>query len=341
MERKDILKKEILMKMRNHLDPSIYSMLDNVLTEKLYEVEINDKNNNLPATRDNTNEYILMLYEADKCVELSPYSLEAYFDTIKEFSRYIDKPLVNMTSEDINMYLLRKKKENNANSTLNNKRRNLNSFFNWMVTKKFIQFNPVEDTLKFKEVEKPVDYMTALEFDQLKNGCRNLRDRAMLEYLRCTASRKGEITNVKINQIDWSDGSILIYGEKSSAYRTVMVDSICKKYLMDYIIKERNLTLDSELPLFTHMRGDTTIALDRSGIYAAVKTIAKRAGITRRIYPHLFRKTTATNIVRRGGSESDAGFYLGHKPTGVTASHYIGRTEEHRKDIFKNHVETI
>lgn len=33
----------------------------------------------------------------------------------------------------------------------------------------------------------------------------------------------------------------------------------------------------------------------------------------RRIYPHLFRKTTATNIIKRGGSAHDAGEYLGHK----------------------------
>lgn len=33
----------------------------------------------------------------------------------------------------------------------------------------------------------------------------------------------------------------------------------------------------------------------------------------KRIYPHLFRKTTATTIVKRGGSEDAAGEYLGQR----------------------------
>lgn len=341
MDRKDILKKEILLSMRNHIDSNVYTMLENVLTEKFYNVDVNEKNENLPATRDINNEYILILYEIDKCNELSGKTLTAYMDTVKEFLRYVDKPLFNVTNEDVTMYLLRKKKENVVHTTLNNKRRNLHSFYNWMVAKQFMSINPVDDTMKFKEVKKPVDFMTPVEFDQLKNGCKNVRERAMIEYLRCTASRKGEIPNVKINQINWMEGSILIYGEKTSEYRTVLIDGICKKYLMEYITKDRGLQLDSDEYVFTHLRGDKTAPLSSAGIYNSIRTIAKRAGITRRIYPHLFRKTNATNIVRRGGSETDAGFYLGHKPAGVTATHYIGHTEDYRKDIFKKYVESL
>ncbi len=39
---------------------------------------------------------------------------------------------------------------------------------------------------------------------------------------------------------------------------------------------------------------------------------AKRADLERRIYPHLFRKTTATNMVRKGCPRDLVAFYLGH-----------------------------
>lgn len=92
---------------------------------------------------------------------------------------------------------------------------------------------------------------------------------------------------------------------------------------------------------FTHCRGDMQKALSKSGIYSEIKRIAANSGITRRVYPHLFRKTTATNILKRGGTDSDAGEYLGHKPKGVTARHYAFRSEDHTVKIFESFVAMI
>lgn len=67
----------------------------------------------------------------------------------------------------------------------------------------------------------------------------------------------------------------------------------------------------------------------------------RRSGLNRRVYPHLFRKTTATNIVRRGGSVHDAGEYLGHKDSSTAGKHYSFIGSEHTIDIFKKYVATI
>ena len=159
--------------------------------------------------------------------------------------------------------------------------------------------DPVEGTEKFTEAVKPIDHMEAEEMEQLKAGCRTKRDRALIEWLRCTAMRKGEIPDVTINQIDWQKGRVMIYGSKGKAYRIVCLDSVAMKYLKEYIA-ERGLDLRSNQPLFTHCRGDAQKALSKSGIYSEIKRIAAASGLDRRVYPHLFRKTTATNIIRRG-----------------------------------------
>lgn len=81
-----------------------------------------------------------------------------------------------------------------------------------------------------------------------------------------------------------------------------MLDDISLKYLTEYIIKERKTSLDSNENLFTYCRGDKSKPLGKAGIYAEIKRIAERSELpkNRRVYPHLFRKTTATNIVKRG-----------------------------------------
>ena len=98
-------------------------------------------------------------------------------------------------------------------------------------------------------------------------------------------------------------------------------------------MSERNVTETSELPLFTHLKGDITRTLEDRGIYAVIKLIAQRVGIEKRIYPHLFRKTTATNIVKRGGSIDAAGEYLGHAPRNVTGKHYTYESAIYREDL--------
>lgn len=72
-----------------------------------------------------------------------------------------------------------------------------------------------------------------------------------------------------------------------------------------------------------------------------VSQISKFLPVAETIFNSLFRKTTATNILKRGGTDSDAGEYLGHKPQGVTARHYAFRSEDHTVKIFESFVAMI
>ena len=339
MTKKELFKNEILMKMKRHLDTSMISILDVVLSDALYRVDIVDMET-LPATQDMTNEYILQLYELKKGVKLSEETIRAYMIGFREFLRYVNKSLLQVTQEDVEQYLRTKQRNGNNNKSLNNKRRKLNTFFDWMRKNDLIQKNPVENIEPFVEILSPIDHLDPEEMEKLKAACKTKRDRALLEWLRCTAMRKGEISSVNINQINWAERKAIIYGQKGHAYRTVCLDSVAVHYLLDYI-EERGLDIRSSQPLFTHSRGDTARPLSKSGIYAEIRRIGQRSGLNRRIYPHLFRKTVATNVIRRGGTDADAGEYLGHKPQGVTARHYAYRSEDHVIKIFQNYVAAI
>ena len=325
MTKKELFKSEILMKMKRHLDTSMISILDVVLSDALYRVDIVDMET-LPATQDMTNEYILQLYELKKGVKLSEETIRAYMIGFREFLRYVNKSLLQVTQEDVEQYLRTKQRNGNNNKSLNNKRRKLNTFFDWIRKNDLIQKNPVENIEPFVEILSPIDHLDPEEMEKLKAACKTKRDRALLEWLRCTAMRKGEISSVNINQINWAERKVIIYGQKGHAYRTVCLDSVAVHYLLEYI-KERGL--------------DTTQPLSKAGIYAEIRRIGQRSGLNRRIYPHLFRKTVATNVIRRGGTDADAGEYLGHKPQGVTARHYAYRSEDHVIKIFQNYVAAI
>lgn len=338
MNTKERVKNEILVGMKLHLDTCTMAILDAVIVKAVQNVEITETAT-LPATTDNTNRYIINLFDTKRAPKLSPKTVEYYKGTLKEFTALINKPLNKVTESDVEYYLLAKK-PTNTNASLNNLRRNLSAFFSWMRKEKIINENPCDGIEPYAAVEKPIDHMEATDAEKLKLGCRHRRDRALIEFMRSTAARRGEVPPIKVCDIDFRSGKLVIFAEKTQKYRTVFLDDVAMHYIQEYL-KERKVPEGSREPLFTHLRGDKTKALDVDGVYASIRDIAKRAGMDRRIYPHLFRKTTATNICKRGGSVDAAGEYLGHAPRNVTGRHYTYKGDRHVEQIFHNYVESV
>ena len=337
MNANEILMKEIIMSMSSHIDAATCSILKDVLIKNLskYTVIITET---LPATTDDSNEYIFKLFLSTKASKLSPRTVSYYLDTMKRLLCTIHKPLTEITSIDISYFLNSLRRDNDAVS-LNNLRRNISAFFTWMRKSHLIIENPCEAVEPYKEIEKPIDHMEATEYEQLKSGCSSTHDRALIEFLRSTAMRVGEVEPIKISQINWNTGVITILGEKGSAYRPVCLDSVALKYLSQYI-SERNLSPSSQEPLFSHLHSSCKV-LSCGGIRESLHSIRARSGLTRRIYPHLFRKTTATNIVKRGGTVHDAGEYLGHKDSSTAGKHYSFISSDHTVDIFRKYVAMV
>ncbi len=152
--------------------------------------------------------------------------------------------------------------------------------------------------------------------------------------------RVGELEHVKVSDVDWKTGKIDIYGEKTRTFRVAYLDAVALKFLSDYMA-ERNVPYNCAQALFTTLKGDKAIPLSSSAIRGAIGAIRNRADLNRRVYPHLFRKMCATNIIRRGGSIHDAGEYLGHKDRSTAGRHYAYVGTDHVHDIFKRYVAAV
>lgn len=118
MTKKELFKNEVLMKMKRHLDASMISILDVVLSDSLYRVDIVDMET-LPATQDMTNEYILQLYELKKGGKLSEETMRVYMFSLREFWRCVNKSFLQVTQEDVEQYLRDKQRDGNNNKSLN------------------------------------------------------------------------------------------------------------------------------------------------------------------------------------------------------------------------------
>ncbi len=338
MTKKEELKYEVLMGMKFFVDSNTFTVLDETLTKALYKVDVVNMET-LPAAREMTNEYIWELYMVRKAPRLRPKTVEGYQREVYEFSQFINKSLLHVNEFDIENYLLQNRGKN-QNISLNNKRRRLRAFFDWMRKCKLISENPAENIEQFVEEAKPIKVLSAVEVEQLKGACAEPIDRALIEFFRSTAMRVGEAAQVNINSVNWHNGELLIHGHKGHAYRTVFLDEVAIKYLLIYI-ESRGLTTNSSQPLFVPITRNQGKPCSTAHIRDLLAKISKRAGLIVAATPHDFRRTTATNIIKRGGSEADAGLYLGHKPASVTGRHYTFYGQDHIKKIFDSYVREV
>ena len=341
---KEILRDNIITKMMPYLDAVAMDLLNQVIVQELYNVDVVEMGETLPATRENTNQYIIELFNAKKAPKLSKNTAEYYLRSIKNFIAFIGKSLLDVTDMDIEYYLQHYARKGNKPVTVNNERRMISAFFTWMRRSHLITENPVESIEKYAEVEKPIDHMEDWEMEALRDACKVrtvnrvtqleeyrecLRDRALLEFLRSTAVRIGECASVNIQDINWQTGDILVYGQKGRAYRTVCLDDMARFHLKKYIDSRQ----DNTPALFVSVRAPHS-RMERCGLRAAIKQIAKRSILDRNVYPHLFRKTTASNMAKKGCPGELISLYLGHKNGNVTNKHYAYRSPQQVKSAF-------
>ncbi len=183
----------------------------------------------------------------------------------------------------------------------------LRRFFRWLGKEKVV------DWYSLGEVEpkvSPQDLITEEEFERMIKACMNSRDRALLSLLYETGARIGEIGSMKIKDVTFDEYGAVVWLPKSKTkrrkLRVVYSSSFLSAWISDHPLKD-----DPESPLWIKLTGRNALkAMEYADIRAQIKKIAKRAGIKKRIYPHLFRHTRATRLLAKV-PESIGAKYMG------------------------------
>lgn len=334
---KSRMRDEIIVQMQQYVTMEILQILDQVLVEIFEEVDIEPRET-LPAevkdSVDEQNKYIIQLFLYKKS-SLAKGTLEGYLNAIKMLLTYTDKVLTDITDIDITGFLRWYENRNvartgkqNKSITVNNARKFLSAFFGWLRKEKFINYNPVE-TVQERPVSKmPIDFFSRTELTQLREACKDVRERAILETLRSTGARVGELIGINRFYINWDTGDVMIQGEKGGKYRPLYLDEECRYYLKRYLESRE----DNNPALFIGKRKPYT-ALQREGIRAILKEIGNRAGLHCRVYPHKLRKTLGMDLRNKGVEIGTIQEIMGHSDPAVTAKYYAESTTDTLRDI--------
>ena len=296
-------------------EPTInQNRLRDTLREILDDYEINPKSKAL-ALNSNMDNYIMLYLATRKLDGLSERTLRSYNNILGIFASWIPMNVDQVTTMDIRKFLAQYSTEKGlTNSTLDNYQTVIKTFFNWLEEEDHIAKSPAR---KLKPIKYQKRTRKALTIEQLEllriNGCKDSRDRAILEMFFSTGGRVSEICQIDIDKINWSENSVSVIG-KGDKERTVYFSDKAKVHIKKYIA-ERGIS--SEQALFVSERKPHT-RLGARGMQHIINHIGTRAGFEISVFPHLLRHTMATLGYKSGMTLPEIQQLLGHSSPSTT-----------------------
>ena len=187
--------------------------------------------------------------------------------------------------------------------------------------------------------ERSLDLISTAELSRLMQAAsgteeRSLRDRAILELLFSTGLRVAELCSLN-SDIDLSRDDLSVRG-KGDKVRVVFLSPTAKEALKVYL-KARK---DMEEALFVNILtiGKKSKAapsrLTPRSIELIMKKYAAKAGITKKVTPHVLRHSFATDLLSNGADLRSVQALLGHASINTTQI-YTHVTDAHLREVHK------
>ena len=238
-----MIKNEIIHKIMKdmvmYLTPYQLNKLKTTLKNKLENVEINlilDKEKVI-ADRSSNDKLLKMFLSAKNIEGCSSKTLKYYREILEKFIKDIDKAIKDITTDEIRHYLTNYKEERSCSLTsIDNIRRVLSSFFKWLEDEDYILKSPIRRIHKIKTLTQVKEPFTDEEIEKMREGCKNIRDLAIIELLYSTGIRVGELINLNIKDMNFAERSCIVLG-KGNKQREVYFDIRSKLHLEEYLKK--------------------------------------------------------------------------------------------------------
>jgi len=265
----------------------------------------------------------------------SSNTVRGYRRDILQFINFLKKKKINsfksISYKDLLSYLGYLRNYGYSETTIGRKVASLKSFFKFLSARKIIKSNPVALLSSPKKPDRLPNFLTVEEVEKILNipsekNWQSLRDKAILELLYSTGIRVGELTSLKIGDVDFFQELIKVTG-KGKKERIVPIGSYALKALIEYIERKPN---KKEKNVFLNKYGKP---LTERSVERIIDKYSKKAGIGKKITPHTFRHTFATHMLDRGADLRTVQELLGHERI-TTTQIYTHLTVEKLKEFY-------
>lgn len=218
----------------------------------------------------------------------------------------------------------------------------LRSFLKFLA-KRGVAALPPEKIELAKTESRELDLMSYEELSRLLDApdtseVKGLRDKAILELFFSTGLRVSELVSLK-RDLDLTKDEFSIRG-KGDKVRVVFISEDARQAVKNYLNKRDDMD-DALFVQVPNKAGKNVLAkkdsmrLSARSIERIVKHYATKAGISRKVTPHVIRHSFATDLLSNGADLRSVQALLGHANI-TTTQVYTHVTDKHLREIHKN-----
>lgn len=230
----------------------------------------------------------------------SQMTVRNYSFFAEKFLKRINKSDSELTQDDVKIYLS-ELFETKAKNTIMLAAAALKFFYTEVLKKEFSDVRIPKKDRKLPEV------LSKDEVKKLIGTCDNQKSRLIISLLYSAGLRVSELVNLKLNEMDLSEGTGWVRKGKGSKDRLFMISQNLAKEIREYLQGRDNVYIFSkDGPLTTR------------NIQKIIKNTSKKAGINKKVTPHTLRHSFATHLLEQGTDIRIIQTILGHASLNTT-----------------------
>jgi len=161
---------------------------------------------------------------------------------------------------------------------------------------------------------------------------RGLRDKAILELLFSTGLRLSELCSLN-QDLDLSKDEFSIRG-KGEKIRVVFLSEDAKKSIREYLSKRKDMEEAMFVDVAKNSQSKNGRRLTPRSIQRVVTECAIKAGISKKVTPHVLRHSFATDLLSNGADIRSVQMMLGHANIATTQI-YTHITDKQLREVHK------
>ena len=270
-------------------------------------------------------------------------TVDTYTSHVKGFCRWLAEThpsvmLSDVTKLQVRAFLLQEANRGLTPCTRSTELFALRSFYRFLIAEGLSDDNPAALVTLPSPVRPRVEFYSdpeadaVIEWASAQPGLRWLVGRAMLLTLRYTGLRLDELVSLRTDEVDLDNRRISLVG-KGRKFRVVPVPHLLVAALREYVDNVRP-RLPASAYFFANPRGNRRLR-GRYGpraLHDLVLEAGTSAGVAGRHFPHRWRHTYATSLIRRGEDIHVVQRLMGHSnnanvpwPCGVPLQRRLSR----------------